>query len=167
MIDRGALIVEGRPHGGYRGVHRTALDALLREKKQKSLVEKYREALIEGEGVLTDLDEAIELLVEAQERKAIVELIVFEVPQEPAAARGSLPMALEPPAENLTLLGYDIIELIEPYCSPLSSMPGGDELNEHGLLPSRASADGLALSFNNHPEVEDPLHPVRVWLYVP
>lgn len=165
MIDRGALIVERRRNGGYRGVQRAPLDALCPDKKQKKLRDDYRALIVEGDGVLTDLDEAIALLKQAIERKIDVELIVFEVPQEAMPTRTALPLALEPPADNLVLLGYDVIELLEPYCSQLAISPGADELNEHGLLPTRGGAEGLAKTFNAQPEIEDPLHAVRVWVY--
>jgi hypothetical protein len=166
LIDRGALLVQIVAEGSYRGVQRSPLDAFVTGKQLRALREQYRAAIVDGEGVLTDLDEAVAMLSQARASGTPVELIVFEQPQEPLASRTSLPLAIDPPAENLVLLGYDVIELIEPFCSAIAQLPGGDELNENGLLPSRSAADGLATTLNAQPDLEDPYFAVRVWLYL-
>jgi hypothetical protein len=164
MIDRGALVVT-RPTGAvYRGVHRASLDAThFTGRKGKELAARYREAIVAGEGVLEDLDEAIELR-NAAEKIGIVglEVIVFEVPQEPPPPPRGLPIAPVQPAEGLVLLGWDVIEVIEPFWSPLTQ-PAGTAVNEHGLLADRATADGYARTWNAAHTDDDPLVAVRVW----
>lgn len=164
MIDRGALVVT-RPAGAvYRGVHRASLDAAhFTGRKGKELAARYREWIVAGEGVLEDLDEAIELR-DAAEKIGVtgLEVIVFEVPQEPPPPPRGLPIAPVPPAEGLILLGWDVIEVIEPFWSPLAQ-PAATDLNEHRLFTDRASADAFAQNWNATHADEDPLVPVRVW----
>lgn len=164
MIDRGALVL-ARTGAAYRGPHRPALDAQpFTGRKGKALAERYRARLTDGEGVLEDLDDAIAMRDEcARIGAGELEVLVFEVPQEPAPTGRSLPIAPTPPAEGLAMLGYDVIELLEPYWSPLAGY-APDEGNEFGLYRTRAEADAHASTHNAREDLEDPLVTVRVWL---
>ena len=166
MIDRGALLLL-RGDGAYRGTWRRALDAHrdARSAALRPLVSAYREALLEGEGVLEDLDLAMEVLQGAKRAGVTeVELVVFEVPQP--APPGALPLAVEPPAEGLTLVGWDVIELIEPFCSALRDAQEPLRRNEFGLLSERAEAESLARA-RNAEEPEDEVCAARIWLAEP
>ena len=94
-----------------------------------------------------------------------IDVVVFEVPQEPAPRPGSLPIALARPAEDARLLGHDVVELMEPFWSVLA----GDARdataaprNEHGLLARREDAEALARRASEG--ADEPLAAVRVWL---
>lgn len=164
MIDRGALIV-ARVEGAYRGVHRPSLDAVCPAGKAGAgLKRRYVDAVVAGDGVLEDLDEAAELLDAARAiRLGDVDLVVFEVPQEPAAA-GALPVASPPPAEGLALLGWDVFEPLEPWWSAISKGREGCALNAHGLFDRRADAERLAAALNTD-DAEDHVVVGRVWLH--
>lgn len=164
MIDRGALVLS-RGAGRYRGVYRPALDARrFTGRRGKDLVRRYRQAIVAGEGVIEDLDEAIALVREAAKLGVTdLEVVVFEVPQEPPPARGALPIVPTPPAEGLVLLGYDVIELMEPFWSPLAQEQPLPGLNAAGLFATRADAEAFAQAYNASPEHEEDLSPVRVW----
>src|SRR4051794_16033813 len=115
MLDRGALVLERAEGRAYRGVHRRPLDAMpFTGRKGKTLARRYADAIVAGDGVLEDLDEALSMR-DAAEAMGLhgLEVIVFEVPQEPLPGPRALPVAPTPPAEGLVLLGYDVIELIE------------------------------------------------------
>lgn len=163
MIDRGALLLL-RVASGYRGAWRPALDAHPRrdDPALRGLVREYREGVVDGDGVLEDLDLALSILARAREAGVgDVELAVFEVPQP--AAPGALPLAPEAPAEGLTLAGWDVIELIEPYCSALRDATEPLPRNDFGLLADRAGADALARA-RNAAEPEDEVYAARIWL---
>jgi hypothetical protein len=164
MIDRGALVLGRDAAHAYRGVHRPALDAIALAKRSSSLRKRYRDALIDGDSVIDDLDLAVELAVDARKASLSVDVIVFELPQEPAPARGVLPIAPSPPSDELVLLGYDVIELLEPWCSALVLRGTTLARNEHGLLARRADAEQLAAEHNAREDTEDPVRAVRVWL---
>jgi hypothetical protein len=165
MIDRGALVLAPYPDGAYRGVHRAPLDAQhFTGRRGRDLAERYRDAIVAGDGVIEDLDEAIDLLAAGSKIGLEgLEVIVFEIPQEPAPAPRALPIAPTPPAEGLELLGYDVIEPLEPYWSPLATATPPCPVNEHGLMVRRAEADAFVQQYNARPETEDPLVAVRVW----
>lgn len=165
MIDRGALILA--PKGSYRGLYRPTLDGLgLTGKARRRLVERYTAAVVAGDGVLEDLDEALALCAEAR-RMGVegVEVIVLEVPQEPFAP-GRLDVVAVPPAAELTLLGWDVVEGLEPYHSPLAADPPPAGVNEHGLLPSRRDAEALAARLNDANPDDEPFVATRVWAAV-
>jgi hypothetical protein len=164
MIDRGALVLAREPIGSYRGVHRPALDALAREKRFNKLRERYRAAILEGDSVIDDLDEALAIAALAREGGLAVDVVVFEVPQEPAPAKGALPIAPTPPADDVDFVGWDVIELLEPWCSVLVLRGTTLARNEHGLVARRSDAEALAAEHNARPDTEDPVHAVRVWL---
>lgn len=166
MIDRGALLLL-RGDGRYRGTWRAALDvgASRAHPALRAVMTAYREALVEGDGVLEDLDEAVALRDRARAAGATeVELVVFEVPQPPPP--GALPIAAEAPAEGLTFAGWDVIEPIEPYCSALRDAPESLHRNAFGLLDQRAEAESLARA-RNASGAEDEAHPARIWLAEP
>lgn len=163
MIDRGALLLLRDP-SGYRGTWRPSLDAhpRAREPALRRLVRGYRDAVVEGDGVLEDLDAALSLLQQSRELGLDeLELIVFEAPQP--SLPGALPLATEAPAEGLRLAGWDVIELLEPYCSALRDAPNSLQRNEFGLLAERSAAEALARELNAR-EPDDELHPARIWL---
>ncbi len=163
MIDRGALIVL-RGTTTYRGSWRPALDAHPRAKDPalRAVVREYRDALLDGEGVLEDLDVATDLLQRAHDAGITdLEIMIFEVPQP--APPGALPLAAEAPAEGFTLAGWDVIELIEPFCSALRDAPESLRRNDFGLLADRASADALARA-HNATEPDDEAVAARIWL---
>lgn len=170
MIDRGALVVEAVLEGAYRGVCRPALDAWRwRKGKGRLLSERYRDSVVDGEGVIEDLDEAMALRDEAIKLgHPGVDVVVFEVPGGPWVP-GSLPVAADPPADGLTLLGWDVFELMEPWWSPLGK--GADDvdrsqLNANGLFPGRGAAEEYIARYSlKHPD-EEPLAAARIWLVV-
>src|SRR5690242_153348 len=100
MIDRGALVLGRLGTAPYRGVHRPALDAQqFTGRKGKELARRYAEVVVSGEGVIEDLDDAFSLLASAEKIGITgLEVIVFEVPQEPLPTGRSLPVAPVPPA---------------------------------------------------------------------
>ncbi|MBL8602490.1 MAG: hypothetical protein JNK72_11260 [Myxococcales bacterium] len=164
MIDRGALVLAVTEEGAYRGVHRQALDAMtLRGAKSQRVVSEYREALIEGEGVLEDLDQALALRDAAARHQCRCEVVVFEVPQEPAP-KGGLPVVTAPPAEGLSLLGWDVIETLEPFWSPLAYGVRPPNANDAGLFASRADAERYVEGLG---PLDEPLSAARVWLATP
>ena len=74
MIDRGALVLALQ--GTYRGLHRTPLDGMtFTGRKGRSLAERYTRAVIAGDGVLEDLDEAIALRDQARKLGLAVEIL--------------------------------------------------------------------------------------------
>lgn len=163
MIDRGALIVV-RGSAAYRGTWRPALDAHPRAKEPalREVVRAYRDALLDGEGVLEDLDLATDLLQRTHDAGITdLEIMIFEVPQPSPA--GALPLAVEPPAEGFSLAGWDVIELIEPFCSVLRDAREALPRNDLGLLPDRASAESLARA-HNAAEPDDEAVAARIWL---
>jgi hypothetical protein len=165
MIDRGALVLAPFAGAPYRGVYRPPLDAQhFTGRRGRDLARRYREALVAGEGVIEDLDEAVALR-DAATRIGIVglEVVVFEIPQEPAPSARALPIAPLPPAEGLVLLGYDVIEPIEPFWSPLATASPPCPVNEHGLIARRADAEAFAQRENERGASEDVLVAVRVW----
>ncbi len=168
MIDRGALVV-AIPTGGstYRGVNRPPLDGqTFTGRRGKDLAQRYRDGLVAGEGVIEDLDEAIAVRDAAVKIGIAVEVIVFELPQEPRPKAGSLPIAPTPPVEGLAFLGYDAIEPLEPYWSPLAvatGSMGASHTNEHGLFVGRAEADSFKLTWSKTHPNDDALEVVRVW----
>ena len=166
MIDRGALVVARIEGETYRGVHRLALDAQpFTGKRGRELGQRYRDAIVAGDGVIEDLDEAI-ALCEAATKIGVekLEVLVFEVPQEPAPRAGSLPIAAPQPAEGLVLLGWDAIEMLEPFWSPVAAGKCEAARNEHGLMPDRAAADAFVSGWNRAHADEDPVVAVRVWV---
>ncbi|TAK26518.1 MAG: hypothetical protein EPO40_20705 [Myxococcaceae bacterium] len=170
MIDRGALVLEAAlQEGAYRGVCRPALDNWKwnHRGKGRALNERYRDNVLEGDGVIEDLDEALALRDEAHKLgHPGVDVIVFEVPNGPWVP-GSLPVATTPPAEGMVLLGWDAFELMEPWWSPLGK--GADDidrsqLNANGLFPGRGAAEEYAARYAGlHPD-EEPLVAARIWL---
>lgn len=164
MIDRGALVLARDANSAYRGVHRPALDAVASAKRFTKLRERYRDALSRGDSVIEDLDEALALAREARAGSLRVDVIVFEVPQDPAPAKGALPIAPTPPADDLEFVGWDVIELLEPWCSTLVLHGAAVERNAHGLIARRADAEALSTAHNARPDTEDPTRAVRVWL---
>lgn len=166
MIDRGALVLSRAPNERYRGAHRTPLDGMqFTGRKGRDLGRRYASAVVAGDGVLEDLDEAIAFMHEARELGlGALEVIVFEVPQTPFV-RHSLPVIEAPPAEDLALLGWDVIEPIEPYFSPLSSGDAGQKPNDYGLLATRAEAEALAASLNRESPGDEDYVAARVWRF--
>jgi hypothetical protein len=165
MIDRGALVLARDPTRPYRGVNRPGLDAqAFTGRKGRDLAQRYRDAVIAGEGVLEDLDDAIELR-DAAARLGLntLEVIVFEVPQEPAPRTGGLAIAVNPPAEGLVLLGWDAIEMLEPFWSPLAHAATEVPRNPHGLIAERADAEQFVRSWNERHADDDPVVAVRIW----
>lgn len=167
MIDRGALVLSIDRRHAYRGVYRPALDAVALGRRLAPLQARYRRALVEGDTVIDDLDVATQLAREARAAGLDVEVVVFEAPQERAPQRGALPLAPTPPDEGLILAGYDVIELLEPWCSTLITRGSPLALNAFGLLDRRRDAENLAAEQNARDDAEDPVHAVRVWLAAP
>jgi hypothetical protein len=170
VIDRGALVLEAAlTDGAYRGVCRPALDAWTWKHKGKGrqLSERYRENVLDGEGVIEDLDEALAMRDEALKLgHPGVDVVVFEVPNGPWVP-GALPVATEAPAEGLVLLGWDVFELMEPWWSPLGK--GADDvdrsaLNANGLYPGRAAAEAYIARYSERCPDEEPLVAARIWL---
>jgi|LNFM01.1.fsa_nt_gb hypothetical protein len=164
MIDRGALVLAIEPAHSYRGVHRPALDAVASARRFASLRARYREALMSGDSVIDDLDVAQALAEEARRGGLAVEVVVFEVPQESPPTKGALVIAPTPPADELELAGYDVIELLEPWCSVLVVRGTSLERNARGLIARRSDAEALAAEHNAREDTEDPVRAVRVWL---
>ena len=82
MIDRGALVLAHAESQRYRGARRASLDGMsLRGSGSGALKARYREAVVAGEGVVEDLDEAIDMADHARRLGATVDVVVFEVPQ--------------------------------------------------------------------------------------
>lgn len=166
MIDRGALLLL-RGDASYRGTWRPALDhdAPHAPAALRAVIADYREAIVEGEGVLEDLDDAVGLRDRARAAGlSRVELVVFEVPQPPPP--GALPVASEVPAEGLTFAGWDVIEPIEPWASILRDAPISLPRNAFGLLDARADAESLARA-HNASGAEDEVLAARIWLAEP
>jgi hypothetical protein len=108
-------------------------------------------------------DEALRL------RHPGLDVVVFEVPQGDWIP-GALPLASDPPADGLTLTGWDVIELVEPFWSPLAK-PALDSANEPrndaGLFETRAAAERFAQAYNAaHPD-DEPLAAARIWVLTP
>ena len=164
MIDRGALVLARDDKHSYRGVHRPSLDAVASHKRFARLRQRYRDALMEGDSVIDDLDEALAIAADARAAALSVDVIVFEVPQEPMPSKGALPIAPSPPADELDFVGWDVIELLEPWCSVLVLRGAAVARNEHGLIARRADAEAIADEHNGREDTEDPVRAVRVWL---
>ncbi len=163
MIDRGALVLALR--GSYRGLHRTPLDGMtFTGRKGRSLAERYTHAVIAGDGVLEDLDEAIALRNEARKLGLAVEAVIFDIPHEPRppSDRVILPVVDTPPVPEAVLLGWDVVEALEPWDSLLTDGKPELALNAHGLLNNRVAAETLAAGINAQAP-EEPWVPVRVW----
>lgn len=166
MIDRGALVLGPFAAGPYRGVHRPPLDAQnLPGPSGRDLRRAYAAAIVEGDGVIEDLDQALAFQQQA-ERIGMrgLDVVVFERPSEPPPGGRILPIAVVPPAEGLHLLGYDVIEPIEPYWSPLAVACPPIPVNEYGLLATRADAERWARELNEQQTYDEPLVAVRVWI---
>ncbi len=164
MIDRGALVLARESTANYRGVHRPALDSAAAGRRFEKLRQRYRSAILQGDSVIDDLDVALALAREARENGLRVDVIVFEVPQEAAPIRGALPIAPTAPADELDFVGWDVIELLEPWCSVLVLRGTGVARNEHGLVAKRSDAEQIAVDHNALADTEDPVRAVRVWL---
>ncbi len=172
MIDRGALILGRREGQRYRGIRRETLDGMtLRGSGSGALRARYREAVVAGEGVVEDLDEALDMADHARRLGAEVEVVVFEVPHAQEAAgvgpgsgvRGALAVLSPPPAEGLLCLGWDLVEPIEPWWSPLSADPAPDaRLNPYGLFDTRAEAERFAAV--GPWDLDEPLVAARIWV---
>lgn len=161
MIDRGALVLSRVPT--YQGLHRPALDAVTpRNKRGHALARRYADAVVEGEGVLEDLDEALEMRNQGRAMGLDVDVVVFEVPQRPAAP-GGLPVVAEPPAEGLRLVGWDAVEALEPWWSPFSSGGGDVARNAAGLLDDRTQCERFVAA-HNAAAPDEPLVAVRIWI---
>ncbi len=171
MIDRGALLLATAAPGTYRGAHRPPLDAWSWKKGPgRELRDRYREGVVDGEGVLEDLDEALAMRDEALRlRHPGLDVVVFEVPQGDWVP-GALPIASEPPADGLTLTGWDVIELVEPFWSPLAKPApetASETRNDAGLFETRAAAERFAQAYNAaHPD-DEPLSAARIWVLTP
>jgi hypothetical protein len=169
VIDRGALVLESPVAGAYRGVCRRPLDAWIWRHKGKGRVlnERYRDSVVDGDGVIEDLDEALALRDEALKLgHPGVDVVVFEVPNGPWVP-GSLPVATEAPAEGLVLLGWDVFELMEPWWSPLGKNADDVDpakLNANGLFPGRAAAEEYVARYTERCPDEEPLLAARIWL---
>jgi hypothetical protein len=163
MIDRGALVLGPRDASTYRGPHRTPLDGFaFTGRKGKDLARRYASALIAGDGVIEDLDEAIALCHEARRLGFTdVDVVVFVVPQVPQVVRG-LPVIEPPPADDLELLGWDVIEPIEPWHSPIAKSHSY-VVNPWGLLLDRSSAESVATRTNEQTPGDVPYVAVQVW----
>lgn len=166
MIDRGALLLLPGP-GAYRGTSRPALDADAARAPAplRAVIDAYRTAIVEGDGVLEDLDEAIALRDRARAAGlADVELVVFEVPQPPPP--GALPVAADAPSAGLRFAGWDVIEPLEPWWSRVRDAVEPLRRNAFGLLDDRAEAESLAAS-TTVADGDEPLTPARIWLAEP
>lgn len=161
MIDRGALVLAASAE--YRGLHRRSLDAVTpRNKRGHALARRYVEAVVDGEGVLEDLDDAIEMRDLAREMGLDVDVVVFEVPQRPSVP-GALPVVAEAPAEGLRLAGWDAVELLEPWWSPLSSGAVDVARNAAGLFDDRGACERFVAA-RNAEQPDEPLAAVRIWI---
>ncbi|MFO0608162.1 MAG: hypothetical protein U0324_33665 [Polyangiales bacterium] len=164
MIDRGALVLaptEGTP---YAGLRRKPLDGLAwTGRKGKDLARSYAQRIVEGDGVLDDLDDAIALRDAARAMGfADVDVVVFAVPQTPWNPK-ALPVAEDPPAEDLEFLGWDVVEPMEPWDSPLAKAGHGEAVNARGLLADRSAAERLAARVEAETPGDEPWVAVRVW----
>jgi len=153
-------------------MRREALDGMpLRGSGSGALRTRYREAVVAGEGVVEDLDDALDMADHARRLGAAVEVVVFEVPQFQEAGtgtvlRGSLPVVPTAPAEGLVCLGWDLVEPIEPWWSPLAtSGPVAPGLNAHGLFEGRAAAEKYAAE--GIWDVDEALVAARIWVSAP
>ncbi len=164
MIDRGALVLAPRAGVSYRGVNRTPLDGLAYTgRKGKELARRYAAHIVEGEGVLEDLDDAISMREEARRMGfADLDVVVFVVPQTPWAPK-SLPVVEAPPADDLEALGWDVFEPIEPWCSPLAVEAPPAPVNANGLLDDRGAAEALASKLNAEAPGDEPYVAALVW----
>lgn len=163
MIDRGALLLLRGPDA-YRGASRPALDVdgAHAPPALRPVIADYRAALVAGDGVLEDLDEAIALRDRARAAgRPEVELVVFEVPQPPAP--GALPLAADSPSEGLRFAGWDVIEPLEPWWSLLRDAKEPLPRNAFGLLDDRAAAESLARAAAVDDPDEAPVA-ARIWL---
>ncbi len=165
MIDRGALVLE-LPAEGYRGVHRRPLDAMpFTGRKGKDLGRRYTAGILEGDGVLEDLDEALSLRDAVRGIGLAVEVVVFEVPRVDSAP-GGLEVIATPPAEGLSLLGWDVFESMEPWWSPISSAPRDATRNAAGLFATRREAERYLDAWAADPanETDEPMVVARIWV---
>ncbi len=164
MIDRGALVLAPAPQGPYRGVHRPPLDGLaFTGRKGKDLARRYVGLVVEGEGVLEDLDDAIALRDDARKMGFTdLDVVVFVVPQVPWVPKG-LPVLEAPPADDLEPLGWDVFEPIEPWHSPLAGDAPSVPVNAFGLLEDRGAAEALAARTNDDSPGDEPYVTARVW----
>lgn len=164
MIDRGALVLALYEKGSYRGVHRKPLDGLaFTGRKGKELARRYAAHLVEGDGVLDDLDDAIALRDEATRMGfRDLDVVVFAVPQTPWNAR-ALPLADDAPADDLEPLGWDVIEPIEPWHSPLAAASAPVAVNTFGLCETRGEAETLAARINAESPGDEAYVTARVW----
>lgn len=164
MIDRGALVLAAPERGAYRGLRRRPLDGLaFTGRKGRDLARRYAQAVVEGEGVLEDLDEAIALRAEALKMGfRDVDVVVFAVPQTPWNPK-ALAVVEPAPAEDLEFLGWDVIEPIEPWDSPLAAESPPVPVNAFGLLDDRAGAEALAERTNATAPGDEPFVAARVW----
>jgi hypothetical protein len=164
MIDRGALLLAPREGSPYRGLRRTPLDGLAwTGRKGKELARRYAAHIVEGDGVLDDLDDAIGMRDEARAMGfADVDVVVFAVPQTEWVPKG-LPVMEEAPADDLEFLGWDVVEPIEPWDSALVKEGHGAEVNAHGLLAGRGAAETLAAKVEAATPGDEPWVAVRVW----
>ena len=164
MIDRGALVLGAAEGSTYGGLRRTPLDGLaFTGRKGKDLARRYADALVDGDGVLEDLDDAIAMRDAARQMGFAVDAVVFAVPQTAWEPRG-LPVVEAPPADDLEFLGWDVIEPLEPWDSAIArTTPPG--VNEHGLLRDRAEAEALAAQRNANTEEpgDEPYVAARIW----
>jgi hypothetical protein len=164
MIDRGALVLAPFVGGAYRGVYRTPLDGLAYTgRKGKELARRYAAHIVEGDGVLEDLDDAISLREEAKRMGFHdLDVVVFVVPQTPWNPKG-LSVLEEPPADDLEALGWDVFEPIEPWNSPLATEDPTWPVNAFGLLEDRGAAETLAAKLNEESPGDEPYAAARVW----
>jgi hypothetical protein len=163
MIDRGALVL-APAESPYRGLRRKPLDGLAwTGRKGKDLARTYAQRIVEGDGVIDDLDDAIAMRDAARAMGfGGVDVVVFAVPQTPWNPKG-LPVAEPAPADDLELLGWDVIEPIEPWDSPLARPGHGEDVNAHGLLSDRSTAERLAARTEAETPGDEPWVAVRVW----
>jgi hypothetical protein len=164
MIDRGALVLAPADGSSYAGLRRTPLDGLpWTGRKGKDLARRYACRIVEGDGVLEDLDEAIALRDAARAMGfPTVDVVVFAVPQTPWSPR-ALPVLEAPPADDLEFLGWDVIEALEPWDSPLARPGHGEVVNAHGLLDDRGRAERLAARLEAETPGDAPWVAVQVW----
>lgn len=165
MIDRGALVLAPRAGSLYRGLYRTPLDGVtFSDRRGRDVARRYAELLVEGEGVIEDLDDALALRSEAGRHGAeALDVVVFAVPQTPWVPKG-LPVVEAPPADDLEPLGWDVVEPLEPWFSPLATAASENlPLNAHGLFEDRNGAERHAAHCNETDAPEDPYVAVRVW----
>jgi hypothetical protein len=165
MIDRGALILGPHPSGRYRGVHRTPLDGQrFTGRKGRALAKRYADALVAGEGVIEDLDDAMQMLAGAAKMGIEdLEVVVFEVPHEPTPTNPALALVPNAPAEGLVLLGHDVFEPIEPYASPLACEAPDCRVNDAGLIDRRADAEAYARAATARGGFDEALVVARIW----